>query len=167
LTERRAWPFREPDTDLLELEPLQTFRLPQARADVEAACRRALRNVDWQELPSDKFEREVPASGHANVLGELLIWLIEVIPPVRRLFARARTITRHAPPPSRGSEAVIYAVWSQVVMVTISLHELAGIGTAVTIAGQGGMQGKAAAIVSELRRSIEIQSGSLTTSLRP
>ena len=148
------------------MEPVQTFRLSQARADVEAACRRALRNVDWQELPSDKFEREVPAPGQANVLGEVTIWLIELIPPARRLFARARTITRHAPPPSRGSEAVIYAVWSQVVMVTISLRDVASFGTEVTIAGEGGMPGKAAAVVSDLRRSIEIQSGSLTTSPR-
>jgi hypothetical protein len=149
------------------LEPLQTFRLSSAKADVEVACRRALRNVDWKELPTDKFEIEVAAAGQANVLGELVIWFIELIPPARRLFARARTITHHAPPPSRGSEAVIYAVWSQVVMVTISLRDLAGSGTEVTIAGQGGMPGKAAAVVSDLRRSIEIQSGSLTTSPRP
>ena len=118
--------------------------------------------MDWQELPTDTFEIHVAAHDGASVLGELLIGLSELIPPIRRLFARARTITRHAPPPSHTSEAVIYAVWGRTVMVTISLRELGGFGTEVTIAGQGGLPGKAAAaVVSDLRRSIEIESGSL------
>ena len=93
--------------------------------------------------------------------------LIELIPPLRRLFARLQTRTLHAPPLSPRSQAAIYAVWGQVVMVTISLREHAGFGTEVTIAGQGGFPGKAATAVGELRHAIEIQSGSLTPSPRP
>jgi len=35
---------------------IQTFSLATPRVDVEAACRRALRNVDWRELPTGTFE---------------------------------------------------------------------------------------------------------------
>jgi hypothetical protein len=108
----------------------------------------------------------MPTPGSADVLAELLIGLIESIPPFLRLFTRLRTRTRHAPPPSSGSDAVIYAAWGQAVMVTISLRELALSSTEVTLAGEGGLPGKAAAVVSELRRSIEIQSGSLGDSQR-
>jgi hypothetical protein len=146
---------------------LQTFRLAAPTEDVEAACRRALRNVDWQELPTDTFRIDVPAPGQGHVLGELLIGLIELLPLSRRLFSRLRTVTRHAPPASARSQAVIYAVWGRVVMVTISLRMLGNVGTELTIAGQGGLPGKAAAAVQELRHSIEVQSGSLTTSPRP
>lgn len=52
-------------------------------------------------------------------------------------------------------------------MVTISLREQALPWTEVTLAGEGGLPGKAADVVSELRRSIEIQSGSLGDSQRP
>ena len=146
---------------------IQTFILETPSVDVEAACRRALRNVDWRELPTDTLRLEVPTPGQADVLGELVIGLIEVIPPFRRLFTRLRTRTRHAPPPSRGSDAVIYGTWGQVVMVTISLRERALSLTEVTLAGEGGLPGKAAEVLSELRRSIEIQSGSLGDSQRP
>jgi hypothetical protein len=145
---------------------IQTFSLAIPRSDVEAACRRALRNVDWQELPTGTLSLEVPTPGNADVLAELLIGLIDLIPPFRRLFARLRTRTRHAPPPSRGSDAVIYAAWGRTVMVTISLRELGLSSTEVTLAGEGGLPGKAAAVLSELRRSIEIQSGSLGDSQR-
>ena len=97
------------------------------------------------------------------MLGELLMGLIELIPPFRRL----RTRTRHAPLPSPMSEAVIYGVWRNAVMVTISLREQGGSGTEVTMAGQGGLPAKAEALLWDLRHSIEIQSGSLTTSRRP
>jgi hypothetical protein len=145
----------------------QTFSLATPAVDVESACRRALRNVDWRELPTGTLSLEVPTPGNADVLGELLIGLIEFIPPFRRLFARLRTRTRHAPPPSHGSDAVIYAAWGQAVMVTISLREQALSSTEVTLAGEGGLPGKAAVVVSELRHSIEIQSGSLGDSQRP
>jgi hypothetical protein len=145
---------------------IETFILAYPRVAVEAACRRALRNVDWQELPTGTLSLEVPIPGNADVLGELLIALIESIPPFRRLFTRLRTRTSHAPPPSRGSDAVIYAAWGQAVMVTISLRELAPASTDVTLAGEGGLPGKAAVVVPELRRSIEIQSGSLGESQR-
>jgi hypothetical protein len=140
---------------------IQAFSLAISRVDVEAACRRALRNVDWQELPTGTLSLEVPTPGSADVLGDVVIGLIESIPPFRRLFTRLRTRTRHAPPPSRGSDAVIYAAWGQAVMVTISLRELALSSTEVTLAGKGGLPGKATAVLSELRRSIEIQSGYL------
>jgi hypothetical protein len=146
---------------------IQTFSLATTRVEVEAACRRALRNVDWQELPTGSVSSEVPTPGNADALAELLIGLIDLIPPFRRLFTRLRTRTRHAPPPSRGSDAVIYSAWGQTVMVTISLRELAVSATEVTLAGEGGLPGKAAAVLSELRRSIEIQSGSLGDSQRP
>jgi hypothetical protein len=146
---------------------IQTFSLATPRVDVEAACRRALRNVDWLELPTGTLRSEVPTPGQADVLGELLIGLIEVIPPFRRLFARLRTRTRQAPPPARGSDVVIYGAWGKVVMVTISLRELGFTRTEVTLAGEGGLPGKASAVLSELRRSIEIQSGSLGHSQRP
>ena len=84
----------------------------------------------------------MPTPGQADVLGESLIALIELIPPLRRLFARLRTRTRHAPPPSRGSDAVIYAAWGQVVMVTISLREQALSWTEATLAGEGGLAGQ-------------------------
>ena len=145
---------------------VQTFSLAIPRIEVEGACRRALRNVDWRELPAGSLSSEMPTPGSADVLAELLIGLIESIPPFRRLFTRLRTRTRHAPPPSSGSDAVIYAAWGQAVMVTISLRELALSSTEVTLAGEGGLPGKAAAVVSELRRSIEIQSGSLGDSQR-
>lgn len=147
--------------------PIQTFSLATPIVDVEAACRRALRNVDWQELPMGTLSLEVPTPGNADVLADLLIGLIESIPPFRRLFARLRTRTRHAPPPSPGNDTVIYAAWGQAVMVTISLREQAFSWTEVTLAGEGGLPGKAADVVSELRRSIEIQSGSLGGSQRP
>ena len=102
---------------------------------------------------------EVPTPGNADVLADLPIGLIASIPPVRRLFARLRTRRRYAPPSSPGSDAVIYAVWGQAVMVTISLREQGHSSTEVTLAGEGGLPGKAAAVISELRRSIEIQSG--------
>jgi hypothetical protein len=146
---------------------IQTFSLDTPSVDAEAACRRALRNVDWRELPTGTLSLEVPTPGSADVLGDLLIWLMELIPPFRRLFARLRTRTRHAPLPSRGSDAVIYGAWGPAVMVTISLHERALSLTEVTLAGEGGLPGKAAAVVSELRRSIEIQSGSFGDSQRP
>jgi hypothetical protein len=145
---------------------IETFALAIPRVNVEAACRRALRNVDWQELPTGTLSSEVPIPGNADLLGDRLIGLIDLIPPLRRLFARLRTRTRRAPPPSAGSDAVIYAAWSQAVMVTISFRELALSSTEVTLAGEGGLPGKAAAVVSELRRSIEIQSGSLGDSQR-
>jgi hypothetical protein len=145
---------------------IKTFALAIPRVDVEAACRRALRNVDWQELPTGTLSLEVPIPGSADVLAELLIGLIDSIPPFRRLFARLLTRTRHAPPSSPGSDAVIYAAWGRAVMVTISLRELALSSTEVTLAGEGGLPGKAAAVVSELRRSIEIHSGSLGDSQR-
>jgi hypothetical protein len=49
-------------------------------------------------------------------------------------------------------------------MVTISLHDQGGFGVEVTIAGEGGLPGKVAVCVRDLRRSIEIQTGSLTLS---
>lgn len=143
---------------------VQTFRLAAPITDVESACRRALRNVDWQELPTDTFRIELPGVGSNSLMGELLIGLLEFIPAVRR-FLRTRTL--HALRPSLRSESVIYGVWGNVVTVTISLREQGGFGTELTIAAQGGLPGKAAALVGDLRRSIEIQSGSLTPTRRP
>ena len=145
---------------------IQTFSLATPGVDVAAACRRALRNVDWRELPTGTLRSQVPTPGQGDVLGELLLGLIELIPPSRRLFARLRTRTRQAPPAARGSDVVIYGAWGQVVMVTISLRELELSRTEVTLAGEGGLPGKATAVLSELRRSIEIQSGSLGDSQR-
>jgi hypothetical protein len=144
----------------------QTFSLATPAVDVEAACRRALRNVDWQELPTGTLRLEVPTPGQADIFGDLLIGLIGSIPPFRPLFARLRTRTRRAPPPARGSDAVIYGAWGKAVIVTISLREQALSRTQVTLAGEGGLPGKAADVVSELRRSIEIQSGFLGDSQR-
>ncbi|HEX5825755.1 MAG TPA: hypothetical protein VFY18_14950 [Candidatus Limnocylindrales bacterium] len=150
---------------------LQTFLLAAPRPDVESACRRALRNVDWLELPTDTFTIESPAfigggggggSGPTSVVVELLIGILELIPQVRQRLTRLRTITRHAPPPAPRSDAVINAIWGKVVMVTISLRDQGDSGTEVTIAGQGGLPGKAAAVVTDLHHSIAIQSGSLT-----
>jgi hypothetical protein len=148
--------------DVTELDRVQTFRLSAPRPEVESACRRALRNVDWQELPTDTFKVEPP-----DFAGQDLIWLLGLIPLLRQRLARVGTRTRVAPPPSSGADAVVYGVWRQVVLVTITLRDWECLGTEVTIAGQGGPPGKAAAAVGDLRRSIEIQSGSLDPSRRP
>ena len=92
-------------------------------------------------------------------MGELLMTLVESIPPFRRAIARLRTPTLHAAPPSHPNDVVIYAVWGKIVIVTISLGEVAGPSTEITIDGRGGLPGKAAAAVSDLRRSIEIHTG--------
>jgi len=140
---------------------IQTFSLATPWVTVEAACRRALGNVYWRELPSPTLTLDAPTPGQADMLGDTLLGLMESIPPFRRLSARMRTITRHAPPPPRGSDAVIYGAWCQAVIVTISLRERTSSRTDVTLAGDGGLPGKAATVLSELRRSIEIQSGSI------
>ena len=154
----------------------QTFRIPAPRPDIESACHRALRNVDWQELPTDTLKIESPGiavGGDAGsglialVVGELLIGLLASIPFLRQRFARVRTRTLVAPTPPPGSDVVLYGVWGRVVMVTISLRDREGDGTEVTIAGQGGLAGKAAAVVWDLRHSIEIHSGLLNPSRRP
>jgi hypothetical protein len=97
-------------------------------------------------------------------VGELLIWLLESIPWFRRRLERLRTHTRIAPPPSTGADSVMYGVWHEVVIVTISFRDKEGAGTELTIAGHGSLPRKVAAVVSDLRHSIEIQSGSLNPS---
>jgi hypothetical protein len=68
----------------------QTFVLAASRPDVESACRRALRNADWQELPTDAFTRQVPvfvgsAGGLvAELMVLMLIELLKRISPVRQ-----------------------------------------------------------------------------------
>ena len=147
------------------MDRVETFRLLALRPEVESACRRALRNADWQELPTNTFKFVSPAYAGNSVLGELLMWLLESIPPSRRYLTRLRTHTWTAPTPSPDAHAVVYGVWRGfwrgVVMVTISLRDREGSGTEVTIAGKGGLPGAAAAAVRDLRHSIEIESGSV------
>jgi hypothetical protein len=142
------------------MDRVVTFRLPAARPEVESACRRALRSVDWQELPTDTFKIEpLP-----TITGNDVFVLLGLIPFVRRRLMRLLTVTRVAPTPSPAADAVVYGVRGRAVMVTISLRDREVIGTEVIIAGQGGLPGKAAAAVRDLRHSIEIQSGSVNSS---
>jgi hypothetical protein len=96
----------------------------------------------------------------------VLLLLVEVVPPVRRL----RTRTIRAPAAPLGSQADICASWGlvtnyQQITVRISFRDRGIFGTEVTISWEGGGLGQARVVrsaVRELRRSIEIQSGSLT-----
>lgn len=146
----------------------QTFLLAASRPHVESACRRALRNVDWLELPTGTWTGpvRVQAGAAGGLAGELIVLtLIEIlkrIPPLRQRLTRLITITLHAPTPAPGSASVIYAIWGNLVMVTISLRGQVDSATEVTIEGKGGLVGTAAAAVTDLRQSIAIESGSLT-----
>jgi len=139
---------------------VEQFRLPASLAECEEACHRALRSVDWQELPTDTLEVKAPMVYDQSDAG-CLISLLEVVPAFRRRLDRVRTLTFHAPAGPPGSQAEIAASWrGGQVMVRISLRERAGFGTEMTISGSGATGVSSA--VRELRRSIEIQAGSLT-----
>ena len=107
-----------------------------------------------------------------GLVGELmvlmLIELLKRISPVRQRLKPLMTTTSHAPSPAPGSDAVINAVsvinssTGEFVLLTISLRDHGGSWTQVTLEGKGGLLRKAAAVVTDLRHSIEIESGSLT-----
>ena len=138
---------------------VEQFSLALSLAECGEACHRALRSEDWQELPTDTLAVKVPIHDQSDA--GCLIALLEMVPAFRRRMDRVRTLTFHAPAGPPGSQAEIAASWrGGGDMVRISLRERAGFGTETTISGSGATGVSSA--VRELRRSIEIQAGSLT-----
>ena len=100
-------------------------------------------------------------SGERGCLFGLLIGLLEMVPAFRRLMDRLQTVALHAPAgPPRSQAAIAASYGGGRVMVRISLSERAGFGTEMTISGLGATG--VSSDMRELRRSIEIQAGSLT-----
>lgn len=148
------------------------FRLSTSTSDSVDACRRALRSLEWTEQASDRIRLPVAATGTGDIAEFFLYpvgWLLyRYVPMARRVIDRYAT--RRAPegPPHVGAE--INAVLGQRLIVRISHRERAGFGTDVTISGSdlGGKDMASArgmlelrSAISELRRSIEIQSGAV------
>ena len=121
--------------------------------EAEAGIRRALRSVDWEELPSDRYEYDVPLTGGGR-RKEGSSFLLEAIPFTRRWLRRALKRSIQAPPRRFKSDDELFGRHRGSV-VRISLVDRAAFGTEVTI-----VDGKSP--IGELRRSIEIQGGSLT-----
>jgi hypothetical protein len=150
---------------------VEEFHLPVSTDATESACHRALRSPDWDEQASATLTVEVPVSAGqptpsgADVVVGIAIALLERVRFTRRHWQRATTLAAEAPAGPADASAEIYAVWTSRVVVRISLREAGVHGADVTISGAG-LRGIPVAVVRsairELRRSIEIQSGSLT-----
>jgi hypothetical protein len=134
------------------------FRLQLSISDGEGACHRALRSPDWEERASDLLEVESTPDGMAGVA--LLYLLLE-----RAGYRDHPMLRAQAPVGPAGADAQIIGVWTHRVIVRISLQGSGSAATDMTISGSG-LPGLSDAMVrsaiGDIRRSIEIQSGSLT-----
>jgi len=139
---------------------VEGFRLSIGGIEAESACHRALRSADWTEQAADRFEvpNYLPGSE-----GEATAKFLDRI--TRGLSRRYTTRSASAPDGPTGADAEINAVWSARVIVRISLRERSSDATEVTLSGSG-LPGLGHAMLrsalDDLRRSIEIQSGSTT-----
>lgn len=129
------------------------------------ACHRALRSLEWNEQSSDQMVVDVldfQDTDTAVVAG----WLRKHIPIVRSVIHRYTIRSARAPEGPPRADAEISAVLGQRFIVRISLREHGGFGTDMTISGSDlgavGRTGRLRSAIRELRRSIEVQSGSLT-----
>ena len=144
---------------------VEEFRLPLGRTASEEACRRALRSPGWQEHSTDLLEFEVSVPGSSSLIVEAALVALYVMPFTRRVFRRATTLSARAPVGPADNDGEILAVWERRLIARISLRERGTLGTDVTISGAtlgARTDDGARSAIPELRRSIEIQSGSLT-----
>jgi hypothetical protein len=139
---------------------VDSFRLSMGTGDAEAACHHALRSPDWSESATAEAEIPLTAAGSDQ---EAVAWLIDELSGGRS--DRWTTRSARVPEGPPGADARVYGVWQARVVIGISLHEDGSDGTRLTLTGAG-LPGVGAAMVrsamGELRRSIDIQSGSLT-----
>ena len=141
---------------------VEQFQLPLGVSESEEACHHALRSSDWEEQASDRVEYRAPLVGD----GELYVWALLRIPVVRRYVRRLTTPSAQAPDGPPRVDAEIKAVRGRNTVVRISLQERGAFGTKVTISGAtlggGETNCRVRGAILELRRSIEVQSESLT-----
>lgn len=146
------------------------FRVP---LDVDAAveaCRRAFRNVDWQQQTADTLTIPLPSGGvwwgeEPGLLSGVMLGSA-VSHVTDRLLRRVPPPSTRAPDGPPVVAAELYGAWREVVVVRVSLIDAGAFGTDVVISGSDvaniGLKGRVRDAVGELRRSIEIQSGVLT-----
>jgi hypothetical protein len=141
---------------------VEQFQLPLSVSESEEACHLALRWSDWEEQASDRVEYRVPFVGD----DELYVSALLRIPVVRRYVKRLTTPSAQAPEGPPRVDAEIRAVRGRNTVARISLQERGAFGTNVTISGAtlggGETNRRVRGAILELRRSIEVQSGSLT-----
>jgi len=146
-------------------DQIDKFQLRVGRRECEEACHRALRSVDWTVLASDLFEGPLAMPGSEQ---EAALGFLDRV--TRGRFRRYVTRSGRAPAGPPGAGVEICAVWSARVVVRVSLQDRGLAATDLTISGSG-LPGTTDAMVrsaiGELRRSIEIQSGTTTPYLPP
>jgi hypothetical protein len=154
-----------PSESLLMGVHAEEFRLQVGLTESEAACHRALRSLDWEEQASDRLEVPLHVSDGGSLVFAAILIVLELVPITRRFMRRSLTQSARAPEGPVRADAEIYGVWRALVVVRIALAERGTVGTDVTISGSAVRpvtDGTTRSAIRELRRSIEIQSGSLT-----
>ncbi|MEP6639117.1 MAG: hypothetical protein ABJC39_07185 [Chloroflexota bacterium] len=142
---------------------VEQFRVSADRTETEAACLRALRAPGWEVQASDRVEFQVPV-GHLsdNLLVVAIQAILEELPPTRRLLHRLTTLSSTAPAPQAGADSTFTVAWQGIVAARVSLREVGAWGTDVTISSSAhARDGNIRSAIRDLRRSIEIDSGSL------
>ena len=154
---------------------VETFRLELHAGEAQAACRRALETSGRREVPCDGFAVRLPISTGGAGLGEALVLpLLRMIPFARRLLDEGLTVRLRSPGApirsdyeicavlgSLGTEFGYLGIALRTVRVRISLRDAGAFGTDLTLRGSGTIPRTVRSAVGGLRRSIEIQAGSL------
>ena len=144
---------------------VEKFRVSTSTSETADACHRALRSLEWNEQSSDQFA--VDLLDHQDIYTAVVArWLRKHIPILRSVLDRYTIRSARAPEGPPRADAEISAVLGQRFIVRISLREHGGFGTDMTISGSDlaavRWTSPLRSAVGELRRSIEVQSGSLT-----